>query len=93
MRRELQKVLKKTFSSGDPIMTCEPNAQSVTALTEFYGDASQQGIPPACPDPASVRPWVWRPWQAAEKQKDLKNKYVHRLSYLQLRLFPSVSVW
>lgn len=56
MRRELQKVLKKTFSSGDPIMTCEPNAQSVTALTEFYGDASQQGIPPACPDPASVRP-------------------------------------
>lgn len=51
-------------------MNCEPDALSVTVLTDLYGDASQQGIPPACPDPAAVRPWVWQPWQAAEKQKD-----------------------
>lgn len=55
MRRELQKVLKKFYSSGDPIVICDPNALFITALTEFYGDASQQGIPPACPDPAAVK--------------------------------------
>lgn len=56
MRRELQKVLKKFYFSGDPIMICEPNALFVTALTKFYGDAYQQGIPPACPDLAAMRP-------------------------------------
>lgn len=81
MRKELQKALQKFSFSGDPNMICESNALlCVTAFAEFHGDASQEGIPPACPDPTTARPWACQPWQAAEprgKQEDLKNGNVH----------------
>lgn len=52
----------------------------VMAFTEFHVDVSQEGIPPACPDPSAVRPWVCQPWLSAEpwgKQEDLKNENEH----------------